>query len=177
MANFADGSRGGNDVFVKRIAHSGEVGQHVVGGEFRHPAAVHHAEVVCALCVHGVESNLGVQFVECQFEHFAGAVIGGFKFRQSGLNDVAIGAAAKNQRQLGRFLIRGSGFRGSLRNGGVSGVGLRGRFLRGLCASGKGGANHGKNQQQCGQFFHSVSLLFDLSCYPFTAPLEKPCIK
>ena len=112
VIHLADGGGSRDDVIIEAIAHLAEVCQHVVLGELGHPGAVHHAQVIGAGGVHGIQCNAGVQIVEGQFLHIDLHIVLRLKVRQSGLQGFRIGAAPQDQGHVGRF-IGGSGVSGS----------------------------------------------------------------
>ena len=144
LAHLADGGGGGNDVVVKAVSHLAEVGQYTVLSELGHPGAVHHAQVVGANFVDGIQGDAGVQVVEGHEHHFDVHVVLRFKGGQAGLQGLAVGAAPQDQGHLG-------GLAGS-----AALAAFIGRVLS-TAAAGRQRQRHGQRQDQGKQFFHFVS--------------------
>ena len=139
IAHHADVRGGGDDIVIEAVTHLAEIGQHVVGGELSHPGAIHHAQVILALGVGGVQGDLAVQVVEAEVQHFALDVVLGLKGGKAGLDDVAVGTAAQDQGHLGGL----GGAAGTA--AGIAG----GLFFSGLAAAaGDQGQSHDKSKDQ-----------------------------
>ena len=176
VAHHADGGGGGDDVVIEAVAHLAQVGQYAVLGELGHPGAVHHAQVIGAGLVDGVQGDAGVQGVELLQQHLELHVVLLGEGLQHGLEGLAVGAAPQDQ--------------GHLR--GLAGAGVPAALIGGggilPAAAGGQGQRHGQRQDQSQHSFHfvsSCSFLFlqsrfgkgDLFCYSLTAPLDSPEIK
>ena len=143
-SHLADGGGGGNDVVVKAVSHLAEVGQYAVLSELGHPGAVHHAQVVGANFVDGIQGDAGVQVVEGHEHHFDVHVVLRFKGGQAGLQGLAVGAAPQDQGHLG----------------GLAGSAALAAFIGHVlstAAAGRQRQRHGQRQDQGKQFFHFVS--------------------
>jgi len=148
IAHIADGGGGGDHVLIQRVAQLGEVGQNAVLGELCHPGAVHHAQVIGALVIDGVQSDAGVQVALRELLHLADNIVLSLESGQALLDHVGIGAAAQDQGQLG-------GFCGGIISGSIA---VRGSL--GLTAAAGGQRQgHSQRQDQGQRFFHLVFLL------------------
>lgn len=115
---------------------------------------VHHAQVIGALGIDGIHGDAGIQVGLLQLLHLALDIVLGLEGGEALLDDVGIGAAAQDQRQLG----------------GVAGALAAGPFFRvSAAAAGSQGHRHAKGQEQCKQFLHFHFLLVSfLSRYEFS---------
>ena len=134
VVHHADGGGGGDDVVIEAVAHLAQIGQHAVLGELGHPGAVHHAQVIGAGLVDGVQGDAGVQGVELLQQHFEFHIVLLCKGLQHRLQRLAVGTAAQDQGHLGRF----------------AGTGLSAAVVGGrrIAAAGRQRQCHGKRQDQ-----------------------------
>ena len=143
VVHHADGGGGGDDVVIEAVAHLAQIGQHAVLGELGHPGAVHHAQVIGAGLVDGVQGDAGVQGVELLQQHLELHVVLLRERLQHGLEGLAVGAAPQDQGHLG----------------GLAGAALLAAALSGrvVAAAGGQGQRHGQRQDQGKQFLHFFS--------------------
>ena len=150
----ADLGGGRDDVVVQGVAQGAQVGQNAVRGELGHPGAVHHAQVIGARGVDGVQRDAGVQVVLAQLEDLAGDVVVRLELRQALLDNVGIGAGAQDQRHLGglggALVVPGAGVGVRV----AVGIGVR---VRGPAAAGGETQNQNERKDQCDQLFHVLS--------------------